>query len=88
MGLYTVRLEDQVYGRVVLDEVSSDTPTHAITAAVAAPGVNAGSGSYSGTQVVDQSVTLGVSGKDTSGNPIVAPTQLPVNPPTFSTAHL
>lgn len=71
-----MRLQDS-FGRVVLDEVDASSRSAAISAAVAAPPVSGG-GSYTAGDVVDQSVVLKVSGTDPQGNPIQAPSSLPL----------
>lgn len=79
MGTFNVRLEDKVYGRVVLDRVSSDTAAHAETAAVAAPGVTADVGSYQATGVVDADAVATPVGNDVNGGPLPN-VSLPLNP--------
>lgn len=80
---YTVQLVDTTYGRIVLDQVSASSTSAAETLAAAAPpvsGDNSGAGDYTAGQVIDQAQVLSVSGTDTSGNPIVGPSALPVVP--------
>lgn len=87
MGNYTVQLVDDTYGRIVLDNVAASSSSAAGTAAAAAPpvsGDNSGSGDYTVGQTISQAAILAVSGTDTSGDPIVAPTQLPVVPSTVA----
>lgn len=79
MGNYTVQLLDATHGRIVLDQVSSDSAADAATAAVAAPPV---SGAFAATagNVVDQAAVLKVTGTTVDGFAVPAATSLPVVP--------
>lgn len=80
MSEFTVRLEDKVYGRVVLTEVNAASATAAAAQAAASPGISGDVSTFEGGAVVDQAALLSHSGNDVNGNPLVSPTSLPLNP--------
>lgn len=88
---FSVRLEDPVYGRVLLDEVVSDTAANAESAAQASPGVSGPTGSFVAKQVVSQAEVLAVTGTDADGDPVYSDPNValpaPVLPPAVPDPH-
>lgn len=77
----SVRLEDPVFGRVLLSEVVADTATQAEAAAEASPGVSGPTSTFVATQVVSQAAVLAVTGTDADGEPVYSEPNVALPPP-------
>lgn len=78
MGNFTVQLVDDLYGRIVLDQVSAPNAAGAHTLALAARVVSGDHGNvYSAGGTIDQKVAISVTGTDAAGDQVVGPDSLP-----------